>query len=225
MPPALARRLLGLVASGDRVSGLPARRIAGRSVSGLRVVPADRDTTVGRVDVWADPRSGLPVEVRVTARSTGRTSLTTRFLDLRQSRPAASAVAPRPAHGVTTARVETLDLLSRLASRTIERLPDDLAGRRAGSSSASIASVRAYSGGFSSFAVAPLPGRYGRRVFDAAESAGAGRVDVEGGEAVVMRTPVATAMLVRGTGAFSTFLLVGAVRAEVLRDAGRELIA
>ncbi|MGI5164515.1 hypothetical protein ACQEU3_09200 [Spirillospora sp. CA-253888] len=41
-PPALARRLLGMAASADRVSALPARRTAGRSAVGLRVTPARR---------------------------------------------------------------------------------------------------------------------------------------------------------------------------------------
>ncbi|WP_344950344.1 hypothetical protein [Actinomadura miaoliensis] len=224
MPPDLARRLLRLAAPGDRVTALPARRVAGRSASGLRVVPADRDTTVGHVDVWADPRSGLAVEVRVTARDTGRTALHTRFLDLRQRRPAASAVAPRPAPGVATAQVDTLDLLARLASRTAESLPPRLAGRPVLDSTPSVAAVRAYDGGFSSLVVAPLPGRYGRRVFETAESAGAGRVDVgPGADALMVRSSVATAMLLRPYADVRTFLLVGAVRPELLRDAAREL--
>ncbi|MGH3568712.1 MAG: hypothetical protein ACRDRH_22335 [Pseudonocardia sp.] len=67
LPPELARRLLAL-APDDPVTPLPARRIAGRTAAGLRLVPTDPATTVGRVDVWADPATGLPLRVEVGAR-------------------------------------------------------------------------------------------------------------------------------------------------------------
>ena len=68
LPPELGRRLLGL-APDDPVAPLPARRVAGRVAAGLRLTPADADTTVGRVDVWADPPTGLPLHVEVAPRS------------------------------------------------------------------------------------------------------------------------------------------------------------
>ena len=44
----------------------PDRRHA---AAGLRLSPADPDTTVGRVDVWADPPTGLPLHVEVAPKS------------------------------------------------------------------------------------------------------------------------------------------------------------
>ncbi len=62
LPPALARRLIGLASPADRLSRLPSLRVAGVDAAGLRLVPADRTTTVGAIDIWADPADGLPVE-------------------------------------------------------------------------------------------------------------------------------------------------------------------
>ncbi|MFC9969968.1 hypothetical protein ACFVH6_03585 [Spirillospora sp. NPDC127200] len=226
-PPALARRLLGMAASADRVSALPARRAAGRTAVGLRVTPAGGTTTVGALEVWADPESGLPVEVRVTPRGGARPALTSRFLDLRLARPAASAVAPRPAPGLRTTTVSAPDLLSRLASGTQERLPDTLAGRRALPGTPSISSVRGYRDGLATFLVAPLPGRYGHRVHRAAADAGAPTVEMpgEGTEAVLLRTSLLTAIVVEDDANDRVFLLVGAVRPDPLTEVARELVS
>ena len=43
-----------------------------RSAAGLRMTPADPASTVGRVDIWADPSSGLPLMVEVFGRGSGR---------------------------------------------------------------------------------------------------------------------------------------------------------
>ena len=68
LPPELGRRLLRL-APDDPVTPLPARRIAGLRTEGLRLTPSDPDTTIGRIDVWADPVTGLPLHVEVAPRS------------------------------------------------------------------------------------------------------------------------------------------------------------
>ncbi|MEU5876320.1 hypothetical protein [Spirillospora sp. NPDC047279] len=225
MPPDLARRLLRLGNGSELLSDLPARRVAGRTAAGLRVSPADTTTTIGSVDIWADPHTGVPLEVRIVPRGGSRAVLASRFLDISDARPSASAVAPQLARGVRGTEVDTFDLLSRLASRTMERMPDRLAGMPALETTPSIASLRAYSGGFSSFVVAPLPGRYGRRVFEAARTAGASALTVARGEALAMQTSVLTAVLVRDGMIGRTFLLVGAVRPDLLRTAADELMS
>ena len=72
LPPALARRLLDTAGRADRISRLPARRIAGVDAAGLRLVPTGTGTTIGSVEIWADPASGLPVEVRISSRGSRR---------------------------------------------------------------------------------------------------------------------------------------------------------
>ena len=65
LPPALAGRLLRLAAPADHLSRLPSLRVAGVDAAGLRLVPASPTTTVGAIEVWADPASGLPELVPV----------------------------------------------------------------------------------------------------------------------------------------------------------------
>ncbi|RFU38843.1 hypothetical protein DZF91_25540, partial [Actinomadura logoneensis] len=214
----------------DAVTALEPRRVAGRSADGLRVTPADRDTTVGAVDVWSDPSTGVPLEVRVLPRGATRPALTTRFLEFAAGRPAESEIAPRPARGLVRSTVDAPDLLSRLVAFTNRRLPDRLAGRPALPGTASVASIRGYTGGFSSLAVAPLPPRYGQRLVATAQEAGAAVTPLRvgggpgRGEFLMLTTPLLTAMLFHAdTGV--TFLLAGAVRPEVLRGAAAELAA
>ncbi|MFC5185138.1 hypothetical protein [Actinomadura harenae] len=226
-PPALARRLLKLVRAQDKLTTLKPRRVAGRSADGLRVTAADPDTTVGAVDVWSDPSTGVPLEVRVVSRGTARPALTTRFLEFAPKRPAAKDVAPRPARGLPRGTVDAPDLLSRLVTFTNLRLPDRLTGREALPGTASVASIRGYAGGFGSLAVAPLPPRYGQQLVGAAQEAGAALTPLRpprgrGGEYLMLTTPLLNAMLFH-SDAGPTFLLVGAVRPEVLTAAAGEL--
>ena len=111
LPPALARRLLDTAGRADRISRLPTRRIAGVNAAGLRVVPTGTGTTIGSVEIWADPSSGLPVEVRISSRGTAAPVLTSMFLELGRTQPDLSAVTPHPAPdvGLTTTRLPDVD--------------------------------------------------------------------------------------------------------------------
>jgi hypothetical protein len=227
-PPDLARRMLAVAAPLDRVTELPGRRVAGVAAAGLRVTPADPTTTVGHVDVWADPASGLPVEVRITAKGSDRPVLLTRFLDLRQRRPAASVMAIRPPVGTPVIEASAPDLISRLSRFVLYRLPDRLADRPALSVAGGTTTVRAYGVGFSAFAVVPLPGRFGRRLVDEARAAGATEIEVTGptgvphAPALVIRTPLLTALAVADMD--RTFLLAGPVAQDLLATAAAQLI-
>lgn len=229
-PPDLARRLLGIAAPADRLTALPPRKVAGVAAAGLRITPADPATTVGHLDVWADPRSGLPVAVEVTGKGNGRTVLTTRFLDLRQRRPAASVLSVRPPRGTPGITIDTPDLISRLSRFLLDRLPDRLAGYPALPVAGTDSTVRAYGTGYAAFAVVPLPGRFGRRVMAAAESAGAQSVEVTGpagvpgADAFMIRTPLLTALIVAEPNVGRTFLLAGPVEAKPLVTAAQQLI-
>src|SRR6266536_3922920 len=70
LPPELGRRLAAAASAGEVRLGRP-RRVAGVNALGLRISPRSPATTVGRVDLWADPSSGLPVRVELTARGAG----------------------------------------------------------------------------------------------------------------------------------------------------------
>jgi hypothetical protein len=226
LPPDLARRLLRGADSRDPVTPIGARRVAGVAAAGLRLAPSDPDSTVGRVDIWADPRTGLPVQVEVGARGAGRTVLTSRFLELRQEAPDAG-VLTLPDATVTTAT----DLVEFINEVAFAPLPDRLAGR-VRSSTADLVGVGAYGTGLSTFIAVPLPGRLGFRTMRAMSDAGALPVepppDAPGTEAYQMSAGLLTMLVVRTAGdrwSRETYLLAGFVRTELLRRAAADLLA
>lgn len=66
LPPTLAHQLLA-GARADEVTRLDSVRVAGISAPGLRLTPHDSRSSIARVDVWLEPRTGLPLKVAVYA--------------------------------------------------------------------------------------------------------------------------------------------------------------
>lgn len=223
LPPDLARRVLA-AAPGDPLSALPARREAGVSAAGLRVRPADPDTSVGQVDMWADPDSGLPVRVEVSARGVSQPVLVSRFVELTQERPAADALTPsRPLDGgytVTTAP----DIVEALGAAAPVFFPERLAGRELGTSEvAGLPGVGSYGTGLSAFVVLPLPRNLGASATEAARKAGASELTLPGGTGVLLSVPPVSVIIERSTVARRSYLLAGLVIPSVLERAAAEL--
>jgi hypothetical protein len=222
VPPDLARRLLRGATPRDRVQAIGSRRVAGVDAAGLRVISADPETTLGRVDVWADPATGLPVEVEIAGRGAGDPVFTSRFLDLRQRRPDAKVLAPAgPGRTVDTQLAVGL-ALDRVAPVT---LPAALAGRRlTGTPSPGIG---VYGDGWSRFVVLAVRGRVGSQFLRAAESAGAAPLDLGKGQAVQLGASVLSALIVRTEGDRTTrrtYLVAGFATPERLRQVGTALL-
>jgi len=220
LPPALGHRLLALAAGSGHLSRLPSRRIAGIDSAGLQVRATDPRTTIAAVDIWADPGTGLPTAVQVFARGSGRPLVTTSFLQLSESRPAASAVIPHPAPGVGITTAELPDVAEILAG-TGPPLPGRLAGFDRTQLHGGITSVAAYGAGFSRFAVIPLPGQVGSQALSAALAAGATQIEFQNGTIVVIRTPLLTVVLADSRFGGPVFLLAGPVTPAVLQRAAR----
>jgi len=68
LPPRLAQRLLS-EATAAEASSLAGRRVAGVAAAGLRIRPTGPASTVDHLDVWADPRTGLPLAIAVYGRA------------------------------------------------------------------------------------------------------------------------------------------------------------
>lgn len=225
VPPRLARRLLGGSRGDERLESLPARRVAGVAAAGLRLVPTDPETTVARVDIWADPRTGLPVEVRVTGRDGGAPGLRSRFLDLDQG-PAAvppDVVTPPYPEGGERAESRVTAVGDRIDRFAPEILPERLAGRASSQVVEGGRALRTYGRGFSTFGAIALPGGLAFRVFDAARTAGAQAVPVKDGEAMLLRTPLVNLLVVVAPGG-AGFVLAGPVTVELLTTAANELL-
>lgn len=95
LPSLLGRRLLS-EARTDEVSRLPAERVAGRDAPGLRLDPADPQSSVDHVDVWVDSRTGLPLRVAVFGPAEDTAAMTTSFSSCP---PRRRQLRPRPSPG------------------------------------------------------------------------------------------------------------------------------
>lgn len=223
LPPALARRLL-LAAPGDPVEGLAPRRVAGVSAAGLRLRPVDPDTTVAHVDVWADPTTGLPVLVELTARGASRPVLVSRFVELTVGPPPAGALTPKRPPGSGLAVATAPDVAAALGAFDRGSMPSRLAGRDARATPvAGVRSVGVYGGGLSAFVVLPLPRDVGASAADSARKAGAIALDLPGGSGELITIPPLSLAVVRAVGARRWFLIAGTVDPRLLRLAAAEL--
>ncbi len=241
LPPALARRLLGAAGPKAALEALPARRVAGVSAAGLRTRPTDPDTTVGAIDVWADPRSGLPVAVEVLGKSLGAADLSTQFLELEQGPDivAAERLTPPSPTDAQYVVADAPQVSNALDQRLSDTLPNRLAGRSAQTSDSDAPqALRVYGSGLNGFSALPLPPGLDRRIFRAARAGGAtvGPLDtktpppvpgLEGSpQTALIRTPLLTLLILTDTPFGSgSYLFAGSVTDTVLLSAARELVA
>jgi hypothetical protein len=236
VPPALGRQLL---ATEGRLEQLPTRRVAGIAAAGVRLVPDDPDAAVGRVDVWADPATGLPLRVEIGRAGSGGDSagrgesdsaFTSRFLQLRQAAPDEALLRPTLPVGAGFVETTVVDVRDALREALPGKLPATLAGRARAShaATAGVAGGAVYGTGFSSLVVLGLPGGLGGQTIDASRDAGGTPVPVTGAEAYELRASLLTALVVHADhaerGAVHAWLLVGLVNPQALRDAAADLV-
>jgi hypothetical protein len=221
LPPELARRVLR-AAEDDPVSVLPARRVAGVAASGLRLVPADPETTIGRVDLWADPATGLPVRVEVTARGQRAPILETEFRDLAQTTPVVEA--PRPVLGSGYTVASAPDVTDALGALGQVPLPGTLGGRPVASANlGGITGAALYGSGLASFAVIAVPRNVANAASDAAGKAGAAEVKLAAGTVTQLSITPLSLAIVRSSVSRRSYLLAGTVTPDVLRSVADEL--
>jgi hypothetical protein len=228
VPPDLARWLL---AGEARVSAIEARRVAGVAAAGLRITPHSPDTTIGRVDIWADPDTGLPLWVEVHGRGIGAALFTSRFLDVEQATPPVDVLTPGlpPGAGLTLGTAE--DVTAALNTIAPGRpLPGTLAGRtRLGPAGAQeVTGLAAYGPGLDTFVVLALPGRTGLDALTAARDRGALPVSLPNADAYQTSTVGVNGLIVRTTQpdrrSRRTYVIAGPVTTAVLTQAAAELL-
>lgn len=222
LPPMLARRLLAYAGvAGNREYRLPSQRIAGIDAAGLRLVPASSQTTIGAVEVWADPASGLPVQVEVFARGASTPVLVTRFLEVSLSRPSLATVTPDPGPGIGFTLSQLPDV-SGLLNGFAPPLPDTLAGLAQVANPSGLADVAAYGIGLTRFAVIPLPAGVGNTAMTKASLVGAA-IKLPFGSGVLVTTSLLTMVLAAPPGG-PVYLLTGAVTPGLLERAASQLL-
>ena len=222
LAPQAARRLLSGVGRADTVQRLPDRRVAGRTATGLRVVPSARSSTIGAAEVWVDAESGLPLRLRVVDRA-GTDALVTQLSDVRIGRPAAAVTTPPYPAGVADEVVTAPDLAAAVDQRAPWRLPDTLAGLPVTRSL--LEGSATYGRGLVRFTVLPLPDRIADDVVSNARSAGAAALDVDRGEAWQVSPSLLDVVVAQGDDLLHAYLIAGLVTPDVLTQAARELLA
>lgn len=224
-PPELARRVLS-AARGDPVTPLPARRVAGHDAAGLRLTPRDPDTTIGHVDVWADPATGVPLAVEVTARGATSPVLASRFLEFDATRPPAGVLVPKRPAGGGYSIVAAPGIADVLGALGRARTPAVLAGRPLREADAAgLRGIGVYGTGLSAFIAVPVPREIGDQVADALTKAGGAAEELAHGDVTSLSiTPVSVAVVGSPTSR-RRWLLAGLTSTNVLLTAADELAA
>ncbi len=222
LPPVLARQLLQ-GARVDELSALPAARIAGVDAAGLRLTPGDDDTSLGRIDLWADPRTGLPLRVELYGRGAAKPALSTTFSEVDPTRPDARSTAFVPNPEMTINYDQSVDVAAAANAFAPVDLPPTLAGlsTRDGTDPGA---VGIYGHGPTTLIVVPLRGSVAgplRRQF--AASAAAKQSSLGTSLAVGPVSVLLSARSSQSRGPGRSFLMTGTVTPEVLRQAASEL--
>jgi outer membrane lipoprotein-sorting protein len=101
-PVDFANELLAQVTPSTDVSVESPQYVAGRPVYELSLAPHGSDSTVQQIAIAVDAATGLPLEVKIVARSTGATAFAFGFSKISFDQPAASTFAFTPPPGSTT---------------------------------------------------------------------------------------------------------------------------
>jgi hypothetical protein len=227
LPPQAARRILAGVTRADRITPLPAKRVAGRSADGVRIVPATTDTTVGRVDMYVDSATGLPLSVQLFPRNSSHSALTTHFLDVRLTRPTANVLTPRIPRDAHVDTVTAPDLAAAVDLFAPFQLPDRLGKYARSRSLLSLGGTATYGTGLARFVVLPLPPELGKSALTAATNAGSVEIKIPGGSAVLVGTPLLNGVIARSEDRVPRpfprrrrfYLVAGTVNADTLTAA------
>lgn len=229
LPPELARRLTS-AATDDEVTRIVARRVSGRTALGLRIRPNDPDTTLGRIDIWVDPGTGLPLRVELTGNGADEPTLVTSFLDLRYADPsedrtsfvpppdAAFSISDAPDIAALVDRFSPYDLPDRLVGLARR---DRVSGLRSGGGDGG--GVATYGDGYTLLVVVPLPRDAAQPILRGLERPPAMPVEVPGATAVAVSTPLVNGLV--ATVNRRTYVLAGTVTQPVLQRAAAALVA
>ena len=224
VPSALAVRLLSEAGRSARFSVIAPLRVAGHSAAGLRMTPADPASTIGHVDIWADPSSGLPLMVEIFTRGSARPALESQFFQVSPWRPDPRVLTPVRGPGTGFTVTSASSLAGALSDLGFLALPDQLAGSDRLPSPQGFGTVGLYGGGLATFVVLGVRGSAGQNLVPDALSAGGVAVDVSGGTGVLISAPLINAVIVRPPGFFLTFLIAGTVSPVVLEQAATTLM-
>lgn len=216
LPPLLARRLLTDIAAAD-VTRLDTRRIAGRVAPGLRLSAPDDTTRIARVDLWADPETGIPLRVEVYAVDGVVAAVTTAFADFSSGTPAAELVRFDPPPTVEEDFDEVLDIAD-AANQFAPFIPPERVGGLDQTDSTRGA-VGVYGSGLTQLITIPLRGREAEPLRDQLQRTPGSTLEEEG--TLVPFGPLA--VMLTGEDNDGGWLIAGTVSGDVLAASARDL--
>jgi hypothetical protein len=223
LPPALAIRLLREAGPRARLSSLPPRRVAGIAAVGLRVTPADQDSTIEQVDIWAQPYTWLPLQVEIFGRDTGQPAIETQFLQVSSWRPNQATLTPQRGPGTAFTQTDASDLSGALSELGPVILPGSLAGRSRVAAPAGFTQIGVYGQGLATFAVLEIDGSTGLNLIADARSGGGTPLKGPQWYGVSISTRIINAVLVHPNLGEGTFVLAGFVERQVLQRAAAQI--
>ena len=219
VPPELGRRLLSQAQPGE-ATRIASARVAGRSVPGLRITPDQAVSSISRVDVWADPGTGLPLRVEVRGKQSDAAAITTSFLDFSPAPPPEAVTAFIPPADSRLSDRASRDLVTAIDQLGAVLPPDRLAGLDRNRQLPTLGSVGVYGRGVTELVAVPLPGRL-------AHSLGRELADATGADPDEPRLSLTVGplnlMLSLPTQPDAAWLLVGTVTADTLAAAAAQL--
>lgn len=218
LPPVLAARLLqGAVASD--VERLPARSVAGHDTLGLRLEPSDPRSSIGRVDVWADRETAIPLLVEVYGDVDDVPALTSQFREVVTDEPSAGSTGFTAPPGADVSFEDVLDIADAANQYAPFRPPSTVAGLEA--TAATDGAVGVYGGGATRLIAIPLRGREGGPLREQLGVTLGRRLVPEG--TVLSVGPLG--VLLTGQGDDGGWLVAGTVTEETLAAAARDLVS
>ena len=221
VPSALAQFVLAGVADAD-LSRLPSRRVAGIDAAGLRLIPREVGASIARVDLWADPETGLALRVEIGDRVGGRPALLTEVSEVRIGPVEDSVTIFTPPAGSTFRFDQSVDAAAEANAFAPYDLPPTLAGLRSRTGAPQAAG--AYGAGPTVLIALSLRGSVAGPLRGQLRGSGAQRT------ATGFYAPTGPLGLLVTYGRFDPqgagggFLLVGTVDARTLQRAADELV-
>ena len=111
------KRLLDAIDPSTAVSVRTPGHVAGRPVYELVLSPRSKDSTVSAAVIAVDASTGVPLEVRVEARSSTTPAVDLKFTSVSYDMPAASTFAFTPPPGASVSEVDSASSLLPIGSR------------------------------------------------------------------------------------------------------------
>jgi hypothetical protein len=228
VPVALARRMLEGAKPGE-LSRIPPRRVAGRSAAGLRLVPSDPVSTIGRVDVWADESTNVPLRIDVYgAGDTQHPTLTSEMTTFDDERPSKDALQRQFSPGVDYHESFSFDSVAAANAFAPFLLPMRAIGLERKGAPSELGAVGVYGRGPTALLVIPLRDSTARPLHkQLAKSRNARTAE----RSVALEVGPLSVLLVEGLPAYpnprlhdgGNFLLTGTVTPAALRQAAVQL--